>query len=273
MKLLLDHEIRLLKKLQKTYHSIGGYILFEIDIDLSTEPEELDKYELSFKDISDLMPCDQVMIRAVSDDYIATVVFDEMDKSKADQFLSALDSKAPGLEIDFKEWAANTWGHISVACSDEDTLWFGKTEGLSEDRLNVVLADHSKYDPSNPNLNIADDSVSLYAEVVIKKLFKFLKDRDYKMCESGLTRKYSSIKGVPTPKTYTYMSRSATSVKSMMSRDPNWSHCWKVMGHYRKHTGIGKNRQGERCIPGKTWVKEHYKQTQLDYVDKVRIVR
>ena len=34
----------------------------------------------------------------------------------------------------------------------------------------------------------------------------------------------------------------------------DWKHSWKVMGHWREISGIGKDRDGNYCMIGKTWV-------------------
>lgn len=36
-----------------------------------------------------------------------------------------------------------------------------------------------------------------------------------------------------------------------------WSHRWKVRGHWRRVLGIGRDRTGEYRINGATWVREH----------------
>jgi hypothetical protein len=42
-------------------------------------------------------------------------------------------------------------------------------------------------------------------------------------------------------------------------REIDWSHRWDVMGHWRKVTGIGKDRAGNYAIKGYTWVISHTK--------------
>lgn len=39
----------------------------------------------------------------------------------------------------------------------------------------------------------------------------------------------------------------------------DWSHRWEVRGHWRKVSGIGKNRNGDYVIPQHTWVKDFVK--------------
>jgi len=51
----------------------------------------------------------------------------------------------------------------------------------------------------------------------------------------------------------------------------DWSHSWLVRGHWRRIKGIGKDREGNYCINGQTFVVPHQKGTG-EVVKKVRIV-
>jgi hypothetical protein len=39
----------------------------------------------------------------------------------------------------------------------------------------------------------------------------------------------------------------------------DWTHRWQVRGHWRRVTGIGKNRAGEYVVSGYTYVSEYEK--------------
>jgi hypothetical protein len=57
------------------------------------------------------------------------------------------------------------------------------------------------------------------------------------------------------------------------SRHIDWSHAWLVRGHWRKTDGIGKDRAGDYCVQGMTWVTEHTKgPDDAPIVPKVRLV-
>lgn len=57
------------------------------------------------------------------------------------------------------------------------------------------------------------------------------------------------------------------------SREIDWTHRWEVRGHWRTVSGIGKNREGEYCIPGFTWVKDFVKgPDDKPLVKKIRLV-
>jgi hypothetical protein len=44
-----------------------------------------------------------------------------------------------------------------------------------------------------------------------------------------------------------------------ISQQVDWSHRWLVRGHWRSIAGLGKDRDGNYCIAGFTWVTEHEK--------------
>jgi hypothetical protein len=49
----------------------------------------------------------------------------------------------------------------------------------------------------------------------------------------------------------------------------DWSHRFLVRGHWRKIDGLGKNRNGDYCVSGHTWVIDHAKGSEhLPLVDK-----
>lgn len=53
----------------------------------------------------------------------------------------------------------------------------------------------------------------------------------------------------------------------------DWSHRWEVMGHWRRVSGIGKDRNGVHCLPGLTWVREHEKgPEEAVLVKKMRVI-
>lgn len=57
------------------------------------------------------------------------------------------------------------------------------------------------------------------------------------------------------------------------SREIDWSHRWEVRGHWRKISGIGKDREGAYKIGGHTWVVPHQKgPDHLPVVRKLRVL-
>ena len=53
----------------------------------------------------------------------------------------------------------------------------------------------------------------------------------------------------------------------------DWSDRWRVRGHWRKISAVGKDRNGDYGVQGFTWVVEHVKgPEELPIVEKTRIV-
>lgn len=53
----------------------------------------------------------------------------------------------------------------------------------------------------------------------------------------------------------------------------DWTHRFEVRGHWRKTSGIGKDRSGVYCIQNYTWVKEHTRgDERLPLIKKTRLV-
>jgi hypothetical protein len=67
-----------------------------------------------------------------------------------------------------------------------------------------------------------------------------------------------------------------------MSRNIDWSHKWTCSGHWRyfynqEHTvdfeKIGKNRDGDYCERGRTWVSDHVKGPEdAPLIKKTRVI-
>jgi hypothetical protein len=62
-------------------------------------------------------------------------------------------------------------------------------------------------------------------------------------------------------------------VKPLFSQLIDWTHRWSVRGHWRRAEGTGKNREGDYCVRGFTWVTDHIKGPEsLPVVQKIRLV-
>lgn len=57
-------------------------------------------------------------------------------------------------------------------------------------------------------------------------------------------------------------------------REVDWSHRWLVRGHWRKVNLLGKDREGNYCVNGFTWVQDHEKGPEdLPLIaDKTRVI-
>ena len=48
-----------------------------------------------------------------------------------------------------------------------------------------------------------------------------------------------------------------TEANEASGRQIEWTHRWWRRGHWREISGLGKDRSGNYCVAGKTWVMEH----------------
>lgn len=61
--------------------------------------------------------------------------------------------------------------------------------------------------------------------------------------------------------------------KTTAGKKVNWSHRWNVRGHWRQVKGIGKDREGNYCVNGRTWVTESVKgPDDMPLIKKQRVV-
>lgn len=64
------------------------------------------------------------------------------------------------------------------------------------------------------------------------------------------------------------------SLSQKISKPIDWTQRWLVRGHWRKQEGLGKDREGNYCIPGHTWVTEHVKGPEsAPLIQKTRLVK
>ena len=61
--------------------------------------------------------------------------------------------------------------------------------------------------------------------------------------------------------------------ESIKTRKVDWNASWKVRGHWRRFEGLGKNRLGQYCVTGMTWVSDYVKgNKELEPMARVRAV-
>lgn len=61
---------------------------------------------------------------------------------------------------------------------------------------------------------------------------------------------------------------------TVTSRKIDWSHIFSVRGHWRKMSGLGKDRDGDYCIENMTWIAEYEKGPEdSPLINKTRLVK
>lgn len=145
---------------------------------------------------------------------------------------------------------------------------------------NCVMIDKDVATSSN---NDDDLSALNYSVVSVANLLFKLKDKTYLYAKHPLKQKLK-IKNYQN-KTKAHIKfndvvlikhQKTQSSPQINALNLNWqySHRWRVMGHWRNIEGIGKNRQGEYCVEGKTWVLDHIRGPEgLDIIEKKRVYK
>jgi len=88
-----------------------------------------------------------------------------------------------------------------------------------------------------------------------------------KECIFFKRRNYKNIKN------HSHIFSKQKNIVPLFGGEIDWSHRWEVRGHWRKCDGIGKDREGKRCVNNFTWVKEHEKGPEdLPLIKKTRII-
>jgi hypothetical protein len=66
--------------------------------------------------------------------------------------------------------------------------------------------------------------------------------------------------------------KKSESPEEVMGREVDWKHTWEVMGHWRKTAFVGKDRDGNYWVKGRTWVKPCVKGNG-DLIVKTRLMK
>lgn len=70
---------------------------------------------------------------------------------------------------------------------------------------------------------------------------------------SGATKRVHTIRRI----VHVRPKKIRTESQGVTGKQIDWTHRWWRRGHWRTVEGLGKNRSGDYCISGKTWVIEH----------------
>ncbi len=117
---------------------------------------------------------------------------------------------------------------------------------------------------------------SKFKEIVLQRLFS--KNFDFGLSKQKYKIKYkdriSKEKKFHSIKDIVYVCPRKAKIKdSLIGQSIDWSHRWRVMGHWRKIDRIGKDRAGNYNINDFTWVKDYVKGLEkLPLIEKKRII-
>jgi hypothetical protein len=110
-------------------------------------------------------------------------------------------------------------------------------------------------------------------------IFNDMINRD-KTIREGMEKRSAKVNPLSKKKAYStfniiHLSKLNSIPQYKNSKNIEWSHAWKVRGHWRYFSNndqLGKNRHGERLEKGRTWVMEYEKQKDLEFKNKIRII-
>lgn len=223
------------------------------------------KYERLIKVIDDLHP------------FVFILSEKDIERKFGDQFESDLDDN---LDLPFKtcsfEYSDMKFGRklhiahqadgsteveIQIHCMIVNEVapkkyefWF-----LSRDEATIAYFDYH-------DMNKNEEAKILYLALVnfLRKVYlDQIKNQDIGVAKTNERIKYKidGVKKTKKIKNITYITSSKTKPSTSNNLTINWdySHRWEVRGHWRVCKGIGKDRQGEYCVNGFTWVKPHEK--------------
>lgn len=90
--------------------------------------------------------------------------------------------------------------------------------------------------------------------------------------QHGVAKRSKLVNGRILPFEVTYVRQKKTIYeRNLFPENVEWKHSWHVCGHWRKISGIGKDRVGKRTVEGMTWCNPHIRGCGT-LIDKVRVL-
>ncbi len=148
---------------------------------------------------------------------------------------------------------------------------------------NIVSFDFNHDHDKNCTRGVCPDRLSYQLAGICTSLLDVLSEETvWKQPTGGKCVSYqkpgNKKKKVRIPKPFVYIvGRKPSSGNSGGSHEPTemeWTHQWRVRGHWRARNGIGKDRMGRYNQGGRTWISDHVRGPEdKPLVEKRRIVR
>lgn len=194
--------------------------------------------------------------------------------------IDAEENSSKELDAPFKVFSIEMIGqknHISVSRhTDEADISITCILAYEWSPRKYILYTHA-VSLSNPNMSrviiteASFDIVRSFIDRLNKEETGVQKVKERIKIGTGPTKRTVEIRKI----TYVSPKRSISKVRSDYSFPIDWSHRWFVRGHWRELSPnqLGKDRAGEYCVAGMTWVKEHEKgNPEKELINKVRFV-
>lgn len=120
--------------------------------------------------------------------------------------------------------------------------------------------------PGNHYMNIIQD----YLNRLTKEKEGIVSIREKLKVGSGQSKRFHTIRRI----IYVTPKKEVESLNNKISKPIDWSQRWLVRGHWRKTTAVGKDREGNYCVEGFTWITEHAKGPEnAPLIHKIRLVK
>ncbi len=255
---LMSHEINLIKHVPE----IEEYQVFCVNATQldSYQTKHLSDLFCMYGDLNNYLPSDVSLLRINLDDhhkgllFLSVLIVEDGEQLK---LLSTIEGSPNTLVYSIAS-AVNKDGSLGTGCIGV----VRNKEFFPIDKLNHM-----------PDFVSEINDISQTSVVHVFCFLKWLQSREYKIAKT-LNRRGRMYKGALTPQSFSYIYKTKVEVSEAVESNPvEWTHCWDVMGHYRKLDGIGRNRKGIRCEKGRTWVTPYQKQRHLEHVKKVKILK
>lgn len=117
-----------------------------------------------------------------------------------------------------------------------------------------------------------NQSFSYFALACLYNTIKRLSEKNTYIASQSVEYKNKRTgKIIPSEIIYVSREKELKKVYPIFNSEIVWKHSWSVMGHWRSCRSIGKNRDGVRCVIGKTWVNPSVKGNG-PFIEKTRVV-
>jgi len=192
------------------------------------------------------------------------------------------DPNAPIINAPFRVYSIEMLGdfvHISVA-REEDRIKVSCSCLLAYEiePMKFLTFAYTEYVHPITHTNGRMVMLTTAFNYILKELTNRITTEDLGYCDTnkkvkigtGKSKRFHKFKQI------IYVKPKKTKLSSELGPEAKgvcWAHRWSVRGHWRKHLGLGKDRQGVYCVQDHTWVTEHVKgPEEALLITKVRLV-
>lgn len=120
--------------------------------------------------------------------------------------------------------------------------------------------------------NLTGSTAGVVMEYFVSKLLTSLQEKEIILGTKNVNLKSKKGRENVVPVTIVSNERRISEDRAVAGEGVDWKHSWEVIGHWRKCSSVGKDRQGAYNQFGRTWVNPCVK-GQGDLIKKIRVVQ